>query len=88
MPYFPLGFTKFYEKQVASGYIAGNIVYLAVWNLNTVGECSIPLEKEWNIKSVHIGYPKQNNTQYTLEGNVLKVYFDEEYSARFFIIEI
>ena len=87
LPYLPLGFTKFLEKQVASGYIAENTLYLAVWNLDTTDKFEIPLEKNWNIKSVKVGYPKVNTVPFTVENNVLTVEFNQKYCARFFIIE-
>lgn len=87
VPYFPIGFTDFSKEHVASGYIADNTLYLAVWNLDAAGEFCIPLEKGWKIKTVKIGYPKESETEFTVEDNVLKVNFVRQYCARFFVID-
>lgn len=88
LPYLPLGFTDFSQQRIASGYISKNTLYLAVWNLDNIGEFAIPLEKTWDIESVEIGYPKKNDTKYAIENNVLKVVFEQKYCARFFIIKL
>ena len=86
VPYFPFCFTDFSKQEVASGYIADNVLYLAVWNLDRTGDIVIPLGKEWNILSVKIGYPVKSDTKYLLLNNELSVHFDRKYCARFFVV--
>ncbi len=86
LPYLPLGFSDFHQTAAASGFIAGNKIYLAVWNLGGEGEVKIPLDKK--ILSAKVAYPQMLPTDFSVEENVLKVCFTEKFSARFFELDL
>ena len=84
LPYFPNGFTSFGEKVVAAGFKTVEKLYLAVWNLGETTEITIPMDK---VKTATLAYPKNANTDFTIENNVFKVHLDGK-TARFFEIMI
>ena len=84
LPYFPNGFTSFGEKVVAAGFKTAEKLYLAVWNLGETTEITIPMDK---VKTATLAYPKNVNTDFTIENNVFKVYLDGK-TARFFEVEM
>ena len=86
IPYFPLGFTDFSKEEVAAGFIANNKLFLAVWNLKRK-ENSIKLKLDFEIKYVRVGYPQKLFTEFSFEGNVFTVNFDQGLQARFFEID-
>ena len=87
MPYFPLGFAKFGDSIVASGFETENKIYLAVWNLNSQAmEITIPiLGKE--ISNVSVAYPKNSLTIFLLTNDGLKISFESGLAARFFELD-
>ena len=87
MPYFPLGFAKFGDSIVASGFETENKIYLAVWNLNSQAmEITIPiLGKE--ISNVSVAYPKNSLTKFLLTNDGLKISFESGLAARFFELD-
>lgn len=87
LPYLPLGFSNYEDKNLASGYIVdGKKIYLAVWHLGGEDTLEIPLDRP--IKSCKVGFPSSLRTDFSVCGNKLTVNFDEEYMARFFEIDI
>lgn len=86
VPYFPNGFTRFGEKQVAAGLKYKQHIYLAVWNLN--GELSIRIPFNERIKTANVYYPKCLSSIYRVEDNCLVVDFSKKYQARFFEVEL
>lgn len=86
LPYFPLGFADFASDLCASGYISGNKLYLAVWNLSKAREVKIPLENI-NAVSACVAYPTSRPVPFTLEKNILAAQMPE-YGARFFEINL
>ncbi len=85
LPYFPLGFTSFGDKTIASGLQTKDKIYLAVWNLNGEKEVKIPLDCP--IVGAKLVYPADAKTQYFVDIDGLNVKFDYDVSARFFEIE-
>ena len=88
LPVFPLGFTDFSKQNIASGFISGKTIFLAVWNLDNIEPLVIPFGEELNIENVLVGYPKKNDVEYFIEDNTLTINFKEKYTARFFEIKL
>jgi len=86
-PYFPIGFTRFGEKQVASGLKTDGKIFLAVWNLGGKDKMEIPLNGI-SAEKAYISYPLNAESHYSLENNTLSVAFTEQFQARMFEIEI
>ena len=84
VPYLPKGFTKFGEQKIASGLKDGKTIALAVWNLGEDTDQAIQIEE--GIESVVMGYPSEPNAEFSHDGRVLKVKFNEPKSAAFFMI--
>ena len=88
LPYFPLGFTDFYKDKVASGFIAGKVIYLATWNLAGDGKIEIPV-KEYTVKGAKIVYPAKSTEDISYTEHSVTVNLKAgEYVARFIEIEI
>ena len=88
LPYFPLGFSRFGQEQVVSGFISKKVIYLAVWNLGGKGVVDIPID-EYVVKSVKIAYPSKSTEKVDFGDHFVRVYLQEkEYQARFLEIEI
>jgi alpha-galactosidase len=85
LPFLPLGFTDFTEKQAACGLLDGDTLYLAVWNLGG-GTVTLPLDHP--IREAAIVYPRAADTELTVEGKSLTVAFTEPYQARFLEIRL
>ncbi len=85
LPYLPMGFADFTKQNFASGYVADNKLYLAVWNLGGKDSLSVTLDKP--IKNIKVGYPESLNTDFVVKDNILTVNFNTPYMARFFEIE-
>lgn len=81
LPYFPMGFTNFEQKVVASGFISGEKLYLAVWNLGGEKKVKIPVN---GYQKAKCAYPKNNDLAYALAKEVLTIEFTKDYQARFF----
>jgi alpha-galactosidase len=86
LPYFPNGFTHFGAENVASGFIAGDMIYLAVWCLQGDKSVVVPLDRK--VEKVTLAYPSQANTVYKIENGKLIVDFACVGSAAFFEIKI
>jgi alpha-galactosidase len=86
LPYFPNGFTHFGAENVASGFIAGDTIYLAVWCLQGDKSVVVPLDRK--VEKVTLAYPSQANTVYKIENGKLIVDFACVGSAAFFEIKI
>lgn len=85
-PFLPNGFCNFGDGMVVSGLKCQDKIYLAFWNLGETGEKCINLGT--NIESAEVAYPKNNRLDYSIDGNLLKITFTEEYQARFFEIQL
>lgn len=88
LPYFPLGFSRFGQEKVVSGFVSKKTIYLAVWNLGGDGKFNIPIN-EYVVKGVKIAYPAKATEQVSFsEHNVCINLKENEYIARFLQIEI
>lgn len=94
LPYFPLGFNDFYADAAASGIVAKNVLYLAVWNMNHDGEIVVPVP-EYSVKNVRLAYPspgseptEKGKARFSFDEHTVRFLLPEGYSARFFEIEI
>ena len=83
----PLGFVKYNDDKASYGLKINNKIYLAIWNMKTIKEITIPLN-EYKVKNIKIGYPSNDNLKWNFIDNNLKVYFENEYQARLFEIEL
>ncbi len=86
LPCFPIGFTNFGDKFVASGFKTDDTIYLAVWNLGQKGEKTVALDK--NILSAKVAYPACNKVKLKTKKNLIKMNFTEDYQARFLEIKV
>lgn len=82
VPYFPNGFTHFGEKNVVSGFISGDMMYLAVWCLQGDKRVTVALDRE--IENVTLAYPSTSNATYQIDAGKLIVDFACEGCAAFF----
>lgn len=88
LPYFPLGFSHFGQDKVASGFVSGEDVYLAVWNLGGDGKINIPIN-EYCVKGVKIAYPAASAERVEFTDHSVSISLKEgEYQARFLQIKI
>lgn len=88
LPYFPIGFSHFGQKQVISGFVYKKIIYLAVWNLGGKGVVNIPI-KEYSVKSAKISYPSSCTEEIEIEEHLVVLKLKSgAYQARFLEIEI
>jgi alpha-galactosidase len=85
VPYFPLGFTDFSKDFAASGFIAGGVLYLAVWNLQGAKTVTVPLPG-LSVKYAEIAYPRAHGTPFCCTESELTVKFTAPFQARFFEI--
>lgn len=79
LPYFPIGFTDFSAKFVASGLKLGDRILLAVWNLD--GEKRRKIELEEKIHSLKITYPKAAETKVSFVDKNLIIDFSQPFQA-------
>lgn len=87
LPYFPLGFTNFYQKRVASGFVSKKKIYLAVWKLDDESLFEIPVD-EYEIKSAVVVYPKKKNDKINVKKHKISFNLDEDKTARFIEIDL
>ncbi len=85
-PYFPLGFSDFTDKNLASGIINGNKLYLAVWNLEGASDFYVPLDKK--VLSVKTAYPKARPLAVRKTAGGINITFTEKVQARLLEIEL
>lgn len=86
LPFLPMGFTGFGEKQVASGLKLDNKVWLAVWCLSDETEMEVGMGA--TIRSAKLAYPSAPNAKFTAKGENLQIVFDRPKTAAFFEIEL
>ncbi len=86
LPYFPIGFADINSSIIASGFKAGNTIYLALWNRAGKREVFIPIKE--GVKIVKTAYPcvDKSVTVSAVEGGIFVV-FTEDIQARFVEIE-
>lgn len=83
VPYFPNGFARFGDNSAASGIIAGDTLYLAVWNTGWKGCVTIALP-EFMAAQCKVAYPLSLPTEFSFRDGKLTVVLPQKYSARFF----
>lgn len=86
LPYFPNGFTHFGADNVASGFISGDTIYLAVWCLQGDSRVVVPLDRE--IERIALTYPSDTETSYAIDSRKLIVDFASVGSAAFFELTV
>ncbi len=86
LPFFPLGFTHFGDKQVAAGFRNADKVWLAVWCLSD--ETVIDIDMGADIASAKLAYPSVPNADFTAVGSNLHIVFERARTAAFFEIEL
>jgi len=82
LPYFPNGFTRFGVENVASGFISGENIYLAVWCLRENKRVAVALDRE--IERIALTYSSGADIAYKIEDGKLIVDFACVDSAAFF----
>ena len=88
VPYFPKGFSRFGDRQVAAGFIADKTLYLAVWNTGGRKKDFTVNVSELRPISCKLAFPLRLPTNFSFEDGKLAVRFTERYQARFFEIEL
>ena len=88
VPYFPKGFSRFGDGQVAAGFIAENKLYLAVWNTGGRKRDFAVDVSEIHPLSCKLAFPLRLPTDFSFEDGKLTVRFGERYQARFFEFEL
>lgn len=87
LPYLPLGFTEFYQKQVVSGFVSGKKIYLAVWKLGDEPYFEIPI-LEYEVESAIMVYPQKKSGFVKIDKHKISFELFEEKTARFIEIDI
>ncbi len=87
VPFFPLGFGRVNDKQLAYGVKGEGKAYLSVFAIGT-DTVKIPLDSLGAVKSVKAIYPQSQDCEYALEGGALKVRMPSDTCARLFEIEL
>jgi len=78
VPYFPLGFTKFYETHVASGLESKENLLLTIYNLNGDKHFEVNIKDFKNIESF---YPKNTKARISIINNKVVIDFDKDIEA-------
>lgn len=86
LPYFPNGFTHFDDDNVAAGFKTDEKIYLAVWCLK--GDTNVSVDIPEGIESAKLAYPSDSKATYAVEGDTLKISFEETKTAVFFEITL
>ena len=87
VPFFPLGFGRVNDAQLAYGVRGKDKAYLSVFAIRN-GEAEIPLEKLGTVRNVNVIYPASGDCSFTVRDGVLKVQMPAETCARLFEITL
>ena len=87
VPFFPLGFGRVNDHQLAYGVRSEGKAYLAVFT-NGSDTAEIPLAKLGPVSGIKVIYPVTEDCGYTLEAGVLKVRMPGSVCARLFEISL
>ena len=87
VPFFPLGFGRVNDAQLAYGVRGRDKAYLSVFAIRN-GEAEIPLEKLGTVRNVNVIYPASGDCSFTVRDGVLKVQMPAETCARLFEITL
>ena len=85
VPFFPLGFGRVNDKQLAYGVKGKGKAYLSVFTIGS-GEAEIPLDCLGDIQAVKVIYPQSGDCDFCLENGTLKVKMPGDTCARLFEI--
>lgn len=85
LPYFPKGFTRFGENQVAAGLIGDELIALAVWCLGEEKHVEIPICGD--VTDVSVAYPSESDVEAKLSKNTVKLDFPRNSMAVFLEIK-
>lgn len=86
-PFFPLGFSRVNDRQLAYGVRGDNKAYLSVFTIK--GDAAgIPLGSLGKVRSVKAIYPASQDCEYCVEDGTLKVKMPGDTCARLFEIEL
>ena len=86
VPFFPLGFGRVGDSQLAYGVKGDGKAYLSVFTVKN-DRAEIPLGSLGAIKSAKVVYPTAQDCEYAVEDGVLKVKLPGQTCARLFEIE-
>ena len=86
VPFFPLGFGRVGDSQLAYGVKGKGKAYLSVFTVNN-DRAEIPLGSLGAIRSAKVIYPAAQDCEYAVEDGVLKVKLPADTCARLFEIE-
>jgi alpha-galactosidase len=86
LPYLPFGLTDFRKEQVASGFVSGNTLYLAVWHLKGDNVVNVPIPE--GVKSAKIAFPSASDTALTVSEDGITLTFPREEGAAFLEIDL
>lgn len=87
VPFFPLGFGRVNDAQLAYGLRGEGKAYLSVFCVKG-SRVSVPLHALGKIRDIHPIYPVAGDCKYALEDSILQVELPEEGCARLFEIEL
>ena len=87
VPFFPLGFGRVNDRQLAYGVRGADKAYLAVFTIGS-DHAEIPVEKLGAIRDVKVIYPDTEDCAYSLEGGLLRVGMPGNACARLFEIHL
>lgn len=82
VPYLPLGFSHFGDKHVSSGFICGNVLYLAVWNLYGDKHVSIPVN-DYKIMNVMKKFPTYSKPSVIFNSKEINIVFEHDLDCCF-----
>ena len=87
VPVMPFGFSGFADKVLASGFRAGNKLYLAVWNKGGVQKVTVPMD--CCVLHVRQAYPAEKMILPVQIGEKgLEISFNGDAQARFYEIDL
>ena len=87
VPFFPLGFGRVNDSQLAYGVKGPGKAYLSVFTVGS-GEAEIPLGCLGSVRDVKVIYPAGGDCDFRLEGGALKVKMPADTCARLFEISL
>lgn len=87
VPFFPKGFNDITDDILTYGLRRENIIYLSVFMVN-IQEDDIMLQLDEKIEAVSVIYPKVENCEYELRGNIIHVKMPQKAAARLFKIKV
>ena len=87
VPFFPLGFGRVNDRQLAYGVKGPGKAYLSVFTIGS-GTAEIPLSSLGPVREVRVIYPERADCDFRTENGVLKVQMPADTCARLFEITL